>query len=353
MWFVLARNVRSTSAAAVYPVPTWQTVDADELAHWSRDDLAAIRARVEQLPNVSFMIIVGGRVLLQIGDVSAVSYLASARKSVLSMLFGKYVADGTIQLDKSLADLGIDDVGGLTADEKQATIRDLLGARSGVYHQAGNAGDDLAEAPPRGSQRHGRYFLYSNWDFNVLGTIFEQETKRNLYDALETELARPLGMEDFNRNLQTKVNTNPTGSSHPAYHMNLSTRDMARLGYLMLRQGVWRGQQLIPRSWIGESTKPVTRVWEMNPAKRRSGRFGFGYLWWIFDGAHASGAYRGAYMARGALGQHITILPALDMVVVHKTRPGTDLLPKDGVTYPSVSVDEYLQVLDMIVRAHR
>ncbi|HEY5946237.1 MAG TPA: serine hydrolase, partial [Kofleriaceae bacterium] len=225
------------------------------------------------------MIIVGGRVLLEYGDVAAISYLASARKSVLSMLFGKYIENHIIELDRSLADLGVDDIGGLSTTEKQATVRDLLSARSGVYHEATNPGDDLALAPLRGSQPHGRYYLYSNWDFNVLGTIFEQETGRNIYDALETDLARPIGMQDFDRTLQLKVNLNPLGSSHLAYHMNLSTRDMARLGYLMLREGRWRDQQVIPRSWVLQSTRIVTPVTEMNPVKRRAGRFGYGYLW--------------------------------------------------------------------------
>ncbi|HEY5947686.1 MAG TPA: hypothetical protein VIV40_19415, partial [Kofleriaceae bacterium] len=76
-------------------------------------------------------------------------------------------------------------------------------------------------------------------------------------------------------------------------------------------------------------------------------------LWWVFDGKYAEGPYRGAYTARGALGQHITILPALDMVVVHKTRPGSDLMPRGDVTYPQVTMEQYLDVLDMIVRARQ
>jgi hypothetical protein len=54
------------------------------------------------------------------------------------MLFGTYVAKGTVRLDKSLAQMGIDDIGGLTPQEREATIRDLLTARSGVYHVASN-----------------------------------------------------------------------------------------------------------------------------------------------------------------------------------------------------------------------
>jgi CubicO group peptidase (beta-lactamase class C family) len=115
----------------------------------------------------------------------------------------------------------------LSPQEKQATVRHLLMARSGIYHPASNSGDDLASAPPRGSQAPGSYYLYSNWDFNALGTVFEQETGRNIYDALESDLARPIGMQDWRRELQVRSG-DTTRSVHRAYHMILSTRDMAR-----------------------------------------------------------------------------------------------------------------------------
>src|SRR5687767_8767614 len=164
--------------------------------------------------------------------------------------------------------------------------------------------------------------LYSNWDFNAAGTAFELETGRNIYDALESDLARPLGMRDFRRESHRRTGDS-TKSKHLAYHMNLSTRDMARIGYLMLREGNWKGRQLVPRDWVRESTSAITRVSEMNPAQRRSGPWGYGYLWWVWDGAQATGPYEGAYTGLGAVGQHITVVPKLDLVVVHKTDPAT------------------------------
>jgi CubicO group peptidase (beta-lactamase class C family) len=330
-------------ARGVYPVPSWTAVESPEAVGWSRARLDSVRAKLSTLSTTGFMAVVGGRVLMEYGDVRAVSYLASVRKSVLSMLFGIAVANGTVNLDRTLADLGIDDVGGLTAAEKEATVRDLLSARSGVYHAASNAGDDLASAPPRGSQRHGTYYLYSNWDFNALGTIFEKATGRDIYDALEQDLARPIGMEDFDRASHQKSG-DTTRSIHRAYHMNLSTRDMARIGYLMLREGSWAGRQIVPRDWVRESTRAVTPLSEMNPARHRDGPFGYGYLWWVWDGPHATGPYRGAYTGLGAVGQQIAVLPALDLVVAHKTRPG------EGRSVPHA---QFLEVLEMVVRARR
>ncbi|MFN2566346.1 MAG: serine hydrolase domain-containing protein [Gemmatimonadaceae bacterium] len=331
----------AVAARAVYPIPSWTAVESPESVGWSRAGLDSVRARLGTLATTGFMAVTGGRVLLEHGDVRAVSYLASVRKSVLSMLFGIAVASGTVNLDRTLAQIGIDDVGGLTPSEREATVRDLLSARSGVYHLASNPGDDLASAPPRGSQRRGSYYLYSNWDFNALGTNFEKETGRNIYDALESDLARPIGMEDFDRAAQRKSG-DTTRSVHLAYHMNLSTRDMARIGYLMLREGNWAGRQIVPRDWVRESTRAVTPVTEMNPARHREGPFGYGYLWWVWDGPHADGPYKGAYTGLGAVGQQIAVLPTLDLVVAHKTRPGQGR---------AVSHGEFLQVLDLLVRA--
>lgn len=329
--------------APVYPGTSWERIDDLECAGWSRAGLDSVRAKLSGMATTGFVAVVGGRMLMDYGDVQAISYLASVRKSVLSMLYGIYVARGAITLDRTLADLGIDDLGGLTAEEKQATVRDLLSARSGVYHAASNAGDDLASAPPRGSQRPGTYYLYSNWDFNALGTIFEQETGKNIYDALEEHLARPLGMEDFDRANQRKSG-DTTRSRHLAYHMYLSTRDMARIGYLMLRGGTWRGTEIVPHTWVEESTRPVTRVHEMNPPRHRDGPFGYGYLWWVFDRPDLGDAYRGAFTGLGAVGQQILVLPSLDLVIAHKTRPG-----QGGGR--SVSHQEFLAVVTLLLAA--
>ncbi len=304
--------------AFFFPGAEWETVADPPGAGYSKEGLAAVLEYAKTIPTTGLVVVAGGRVLLEYGDVVELSYLASVRKSVLAMLFGNYVASKKVRLDKTLAELGITDHGGLSDEERQATIADLLGARSGIYHPASNSGDNLADAPPRGSQRHGEYFLYSNWDFNALGTIFEQETGVNIYDALETDLARPIGMQDFDRKAQRKSG-NLTVSMHPAYHMWLSTRDMARVGYLMLREGNWGGKQIIPRDWVRKITSPLTRLEEMNPEPMRKGPFGYGYLWWVYDGPAAAGPYEGAYSGRGAGGQYITVFPKLDLVVAHKT----------------------------------
>lgn len=345
-------STRSSPAAVpavfVFPGTTWDSVAEPRSAGWSRNGLDSVRTKLKTLPSTGFMAVVGGRVLMSYGDLDTVSYIASIRKSVLSMIMGNYVRRGTIDLDRTLAQLGMDDIGGLTSEERQATVRDLLTARSGVFHAASNGGDDLASAPPRGSQKHGTYYLYSNWDFNALGAAFERMTGRDIYDALESDLARPIGMQDFNRAIHRKTGDS-TQSRYLAYHMGFSTRDMARIGYLMLRRGRWNGRQVVPADWVAESTRAFTPVTQMNPVGRRAGPFGYGYLWWVWNGPHATGAYEGAYTGLGAIGQHITVVPKLDLVVVHKTVPGQ---VDSAGRQRSVTHRQYLEVLDLLLRAH-
>ena len=324
---VLAASFRAAAAAedsagSVFPGETWEYV--------GKDDLESLRLVfggrcektskfiAEESHTTGLVVVDRGRVVYQFGDIEELSYVASVRKSILAMLYGYWVENGTIDLETTLADLGFDDIGGLLPIEKEATIDHLITARSGVYHPASYSGDDLDKAPPRGSQKPGTYMLYSNWDFNIAGAVFEHLTKRDIYDELQAQLAIPLQFEDWDRSVQQKAG-DLTVSKYPAYPIIVSTRDMARMGYLMLHEGSWNGRQVISKEWARRITGIVTPLEEMNPADNRDGHFGYGYMWWIWDGPKAKGPFEGAYTARGAVGQWIAVFPALDLVLAHKT----------------------------------
>ena len=179
----------------VFPGERWEVVRGPGLAEygWDADALQRAAAFLRDSANSTGVVVAHrGRVVFTFGDTRELSYLASVRKSVLAILYGPWVENGVIDLDATLADIGFDDVGGLLPIESQATIDHLITARSGVYHPASNAGDNLADAPPRGSQVPGTYMLYSNWDFNAAGAVFEQLTGRNVYDEAQAQRAIPL-----------------------------------------------------------------------------------------------------------------------------------------------------------------
>jgi len=338
--------------SGVFPGKDWQRIEKPETVGYSSARLAALKGWLQSLDTTAMMVSVGGQSLFEYGDLTRLSYLASVRKSVLAILYGKYVENGTISLTKTLKDLEFTDVGGLMPRELEADVEHLLTARSGVYHPASNSGDDTASAPPRGSQRPGTYYLYNNWDFNAAGAAFEKMTGRDIYDALETDLARPIGMQDFDRSRQRKSG-DATRSQFLAYHIWLSTRDMARIGLLMLREGNWAGQQVAPRDWVRRISSLVTPVNEMNPPTHRAQgtgmRWGYGYLWWVWDAPNSPGPFQGAYTGIGAGGQFITVLPQLDMVVAHKTDMSDPIA--NTKRSRSVSRTEYDAILRMVITA--
>lgn len=308
--------------AQVSPTQSWENVVHPALYGWTAEKLSAIEEYiVDSTATTGMMIIHDGKVIYQYGNVSETSYIASCRKSILAMLYGNYVADGTIQLDQSLEDLGISYEGLLLENEKKATIKDIISSRSGVYLPASNPGDMIHLAPERGTVQPGDLWVYNNWDFNMAGYIFEQETQKNIYDEIEVQLAVPLQMEDWDRSLQKKSG-DVLVSDVMAYHIDFSTRDMARLGLLMLNKGKWNGKQVIPEQWVEEMTHPSTSFEEVDKIapfiKNEITQYSYGYMWWLWD-SPKNKVLEGAYAAQGAWGQNITIIPNANTVVVIKT----------------------------------
>lgn len=308
------QDMNGSMMDAIYPGAAWEDVDP-RVAGFDPAALEQFTEGLRALTTTSFMVVSRGRVAYRYGDVSEVSYLASTRKSILSLLYGPHVASGRIDLGLTLEQLGIDDVKGLQPAEKRATIRDILTSRSGVYYPAGSPGGDDAGTPPRGSHAPGARFHYNNWDFNVAGAIFEQLTGIAVHDALRDQLAIPLGFEDFDRDRQRMLGY-PDRSCFLAYHMFLSGRDMARVGLLTLRGGRWNGQQIVPEAWVRESTMPHVRPEDMQG--RFAGRgLGYGYYWWLPMQSQAP-EWEGAFLASGHYGQFILGLPRLDLLMVHR-----------------------------------
>jgi CubicO group peptidase (beta-lactamase class C family) len=340
----------------VFPGKEWERAGDARAAGYSPQRLEVLRSYLATLDTTAMMVVSGGRVVFEYGELSRLSYLASARKSVLAMLYGNYVASGKIHLDRTLRDLEFDDIEGLLPGEREATVEHLITARSGIYHPASNPGDSTALAPPRGSQKPGAYFLYNNWDFNAAGAVFERMTGKDIYDALESDLAQPIGMQDYERERQKKSG-DPKRSQHLAYHMWLSTRDMARLGYLMLREGDWAGRQVAPRDWTRKIVSLVTPLAQLNPLVQREASYGggtlwgYGCMWWVWDSPGENGPFSGAYTAMGAYGQYITVLPKRDLVIVHKTDPGQPRAGEQPATPRprSVNLSEYSAAVNLLL----
>ena len=334
------------------PGKTWERFANPEAAGFRSSALDAMEQTLYDKPTTSLMVVKAGKIVYSYGDIAQASYLASARKSVMSMLYGKYVANGRIDLKRTIGELGINEAGeGLLPVEKAATIRNLLMSSSGVYWPAGSPGGDEA-TPPRGSKTPGSYFLYNNWDFNVVGAVFQQLTGKTVFQALQEDLALPLQFQDFDLARQRMLGFETNPSRYKAYHMFLSGRDMARLGVAMVNGGVWNGRQIIPAAWVKESTALNRKAADMG---NRRGGLGYGYLWWKPSEGRSGPEWVDSFLANGNFGQHVLGLPAIDTVIVHR-RAVTDEfaiarnLGKTEASPAGGNVD-FLSIADMVVAA--
>jgi CubicO group peptidase (beta-lactamase class C family) len=303
------------ASPGVYPGQEWQEATRPEQLGWSPEGLAAAQAYAEEIGSAAVMIVDDGLVVAAWGDITRNFMAHSMRKSLMSALYGIYVGEGRIETARTLEELGIDDHTPLTETEKQATIADLLKARSGVYIPAvGESAGMKFLRPERGSHLPGTFWYYNNWDFNALGTIFDQETgEENIYQAFKTRIADPIGMQDF---VADQHYVYEPYSAHPYYGFVISARDMARFGLLFARGGRWEDEQIIPESWVAESTTAYSDARTVNACEG-----GYGYMWWVAaDGRHLPNVALpdGSFSARGAGGQHVLVIPAWDVVIVHR-----------------------------------
>ena len=322
------------AAQVTFPGAAWERVPP-ERSGWSKAGLAELQAWSNQHHSTTLMIVHHGVVVAEWGDTSTRLELESVRKSLLSALIGIAVSGKKISLDSTLEQLDVDDnPPALTKAEKQATVRMLLQARSGVYHKALYESADMAKnRPARGSHMPGTFWYYNNWDFNALGTIFEHAAGVGVYDGLGEWIARPLGMQDYRPGDGHYV-TGPD-SIHPAYAIRMSARDLARFALLYARKGNWAGRQVVPVDWVQESTQPYS--------VSRPG-LGYGYMWWTAGPDPKPGELaKGCFFAAGTGGQLAFVFPAIDLVLVHQI--------DEGLGLPEPSSEDIGQLVKLTLKA--
>ncbi|CUA83159.1 serine hydrolase [Pseudidiomarina woesei] len=302
----------------------------DSKAAFNADKLNELRELVETTNTSSLVLMRSGDVVFEHGDIHQKHTIHSIRKPMLNALYGIYVDRGIINLDATLGELGITDITPLTPTEKQATVRELLQARSGVYlPSAATSAGMLAGIPERGAFAPGEKYVYNNWDFNVAGAIFEQLTGQNIYTAFYREIAVPLGMKSFKgeyttTDADTDIATLTVDgfyqferekSQYPAYHFRMSAYDMALFGQLYENYGVWNGKRILSRDWIEQSTTSYS-------VTNRYMDFGYGMLWNVIN-PNDERPNRAFYHT--GVGIHMLgVYPSSDLVFVHRVQTETE-----------------------------
>ena len=282
---------------------------------WSNDSLFKAKEYAIEAGINALVILHKGKLVAEWGKTDEVSCLHSARKSILSLLYGIAQQKGLLDLDMTLDDLDLSDKTKLTAIERTATIRDLLMSRSGIYLPAeGEVSSMKKLKPQRSSYKPGEYWYYNNWDFNALGYILEQQTKMQIAQILNEWLALPLEFEDFTLDdVSYEKWIRNRKANHRQYKIDLSARDMAKIGQMLINNGRWKTKQIVPENYILESTSALTFTTPNNNSY-------YGYSWWVNTPNEIE--------ANGLGGQRIRIYKHLDLVIITKLFSGDNLLER-------------------------
>jgi CubicO group peptidase (beta-lactamase class C family) len=254
--------------------------------------------------------------------------LYSLTKSFTSVAVGFAVADGLLRLDDRVGDV-LDVPSELSARAAQLSVHHLLtmttGHRDDTLAQAWElepadlvTGFLRVPAPDPVGTRH----AYNNPTTFVLARMVERVTGQSLPDLLEDRLFEPMGVTgaDWDRVA--------SGAVFGFHGLHLTTEAVAAFGELLLRQGRWRGRQLVARDWVEQATKSHVETLPTEDGQITDGwrsadwLCGYGYQFWM--SAHG---YRGD----GAMGQYCLVIPESDLVVA-MTAATTELqAPLDSI----------------------
>ena len=229
----------------------------------------------------------------------------SITKSIASTLVGIAIDRGLIKdVDQSVAELLPQYPPRVPVDPyQQMSLEHLLTMTSGLGWSETDAGfgalyqsDDwpgfmlaLPVVAPPGTQ-----FSYCSGCSHLLTAIVENAAEEGVLEFARQNLFEPLGIRDWS--WERDADGVPIGG----WGLHLTPRDMAKLGYLFLRQGEWDGRQIVSPEWVAAATKARTTTDSVR---------GYGYQWWINPDEKG-------FAALGRNGQTVYVRPEADLIVV-------------------------------------
>lgn len=295
---------------AYWPTEEWQTstpeeqgIDSVKLA----ETLQTLHKRNYAID--SLLIIRNGHVILDAYfypyDGSFPHDLASVTKSFTTTLIAIAASQGRIDLDRPVISYFPDrQIDNLDERKQRLTVRELAGMVNGMesgclrgdestLNAMRSQADWVQAALDRPmKQEPGERFCYDSPGMHLLSAILQETTGMTELEFARQNLFEPLGIRDL------VWESDPQGYTDGWGNLHLKPRDAAKLGYLWLHQGMWDGKQIVPADWVAEAVTPRIKTGEGDS---------YGYGWWVS---------KNNYSAIGRRGQHVTVYPALNTIVV-------------------------------------
>jgi len=320
-----------------YPVDGWKEVSPSAYAmNTSRLDDMVEYIEDNHISINSIVLIHNGTLVFEqyfgFFNENQTANIFSCTKSFTSTVMGLaidkgYIANTSLKVLDFFPDRTI---ANLDSRKENITIQDLLTMRVGMDWNDNSAAGMSEYNNMLRSDDWVQYVLDrpmianpgSRWNYNsgaslLLSAIVQNATGMTADEFASEHLFGPLGISDYT------WRENAQGISIGGNTITLRARDMARFGYLFLRNGTWAGVQIISSDWVQAASTSYSVL---------GAQGGYGYQWWIRHDINS-------FYAAGYAGQFIYVLPDYDAVVVFQATSGVAFDPLTEWIIPAMTED--------------
>lgn len=308
---LLSNSSRVTNSESTYwPTDEWQTVKPRQ-QDMDKDLLVEMIEYIEGLSvTIDSIVVIRNGYIVQEGyfglyQASWSHALWSVTKSFTCALIGAAIKEGFIpDVHQKVLDYFPDrNISNVDSRKEAMEIQHLLMMSTGLDYPGDDAiwpgwmnSDDQVQYILDLPMIHdpGEIFNYDTGGTHLLSAIIQEATGNTTKEFAELYLFGPLGITQFHWEYDR------TGVYYGGHGLFMTPLDMAKLGYLYLKNGSWDGQQILPVDWVENTTR---LHWSL------SYNLGYGELWWLHP-------ISGFYTAWGRHGQHVYVIPEHDIIVV-------------------------------------
>ncbi len=239
----------------------------------------------------------------------------SMAKSFVSVLFGMQVDAGNIDIEQTVSHYlpemkgsGYENVkvkhvlqmsSGVKWNEDYADFNSDINQMGRVLALGGSLDQMTTEIVSE--MPSGEVFHYVSMDTHVIGMLIRRASGKSLVELLQTSIWNKIGMES-----NANWITDSTGTAFALGGLNVTTRDYARFGRLLVNNGNWQGEQLVSSSWLQEATTAQADFLQSTQDK-----LGYGYQIWLPPLAQP-----GEFFCVGVYGQFIYVNQQENVVIV-------------------------------------
>jgi CubicO group peptidase (beta-lactamase class C family) len=234
--------------------------------------------------------------------------------SVISTLIGICIDEGLIRnVDQKVISLFPEYEKTITDSlQQEITIEHLLTMTGGYKWNSEHHNNEIQEFVENPNlleymfkcpieNKPGIAFFQNSGGIFLLTKIIEKVSSTRIDEFADEKLFKPLKIQNY------RWERDLTGKTKGPYALYMSPSDLAKLGFLYLNKGKYKGKEIVSKEWIEEATRLHFELTPMVPISKGIGQNGMGYLWWNF---------RGMFAAQGHCGQKLFVIPSKKAAIV-------------------------------------